>query len=76
VSNEVLAAASFAIAVTAILLTLWQNFLQQRATQAQVFLHLLDKSDDPAVADSLDLLATLPHQETCQAFLLAESPEV
>jgi hypothetical protein len=74
-SNEVLVAASLLIATTAILLTFWQNFLQRRATQAQVFLHLLDKSGDPEVADGLELLATLPSYDNYQAFLSAESAE-
>jgi hypothetical protein len=74
-SNEIVAAASLLIATTAILLTLWQNVLQRRSTQAQVFLHLLDKSSDPEVADGLELVTTLPTYESYQAFLSAESAE-
>jgi hypothetical protein len=75
-SNTVLAVASLLIALTAIVLTLWQTFLQRKATQAQVFLHLLDKSDTPAVADGMELLATLPPYESYHAYLSDESPEV
>jgi hypothetical protein len=58
------------------LLTVWQTFLQRKATQAQVYLHLLDKSDTSDVADGPELLAALPPYESYRAYLSAESPEV
>jgi hypothetical protein len=41
---DIIAAVSLIIATTAVLLTLRQNVLQGRATEAQIFLHTLDQS--------------------------------
>ena len=74
-STAIITVASLLIAVTAVLLTLWQNVLQRRATQAQVFLHMLDQSTENEVSDGLRSLASLKPYETLEAFETATPDE-
>lgn len=73
--TEVITAVSLLIAVTAVLLTLWQAVLQRRASQAQVFLHMLDQFNGDDVYDGCVSLYALPTYDTYELYERTESAE-
>jgi len=66
---------SLLIAVSAVCLTLWQNVLQRRAAQAQVFLHMLDQfKSDEVFKGSLSLIRVAPY-DSLDAFEAGETED-
>jgi hypothetical protein len=65
---------SLLIAVAAVCLTLWQNVLQRRAAQAEVFLHMLEQSLSYDVANGMNLLIALKDYDTFEAYESSEPP--
>lgn len=61
------------IATMAVLLSLWQNVLQRRALQAQVFLKILEQSLSSDVANGINTLMTLAPYSTFSDYQSAES---
>lgn len=73
--NEIAATVSLAVAVTAVLLSLWQNVLQRRALQTQVFLQILEQSLTSDVTRGINVLISLPNYDSFEAYLAGESQE-
>jgi len=66
---------SLLIAVSAVGLTLWQNVLQRRAAQAQVFLHMLDQFKSVEVFNgSVSLIRVAPY-DSLDAFEAGETQD-
>jgi hypothetical protein len=73
--TEVITISSLLIALTALGLTLWQNMLQRRALQAQVFLHMLDQFGSEYVSNGSACLTRLQHYDDFEAFESGETAE-
>ena len=74
-TNELIALLSVIIALVAVLLTLWQNFLTRKAVQSQVLLSLKELGKDVDYFEGMKVIATLKDYETYQAYLQSEPEE-
>jgi hypothetical protein len=77
-SRDVIPFVSLLIAVSAVCLTLWQNVLQRRAAQTQVFLHMLDQfKSDEVFKGSVSLIgvASYDNLEAFDASVTQETQE-
>jgi hypothetical protein len=66
---------SLLIAVGAVCLTLWQNVMQRRAAQAQVFLRMLDQFNSDRVFNGSEALNKLQPYDSLEAFEAQETQE-
>lgn len=74
-STNIITAASLLIALAAVCLTLWQNVLQRRAAQAQVFLHMLDQFGNNDVSKGSVIISRLGTYTSLDDFDAAETVE-
>jgi hypothetical protein len=73
--RDVIPFVSLLIAVGAVCLTLWQNVLQRRAAQAQVFLHMLDQFKSDAVFRGSVSLIKVASYDNLEAFEASETQD-
>jgi hypothetical protein len=71
--RDVIPFVSLFIAVSAVCLTLWQNILQRRAAQAQVFLHMLDQFNSDEVFKGSVSLIRVASYDNLEAFEASET---
>lgn len=70
---DVVAFISIIIALVAVLLTLWQNFLTRRAVQSQVLLSLKQLAKDANYFDGMTTIIALKRYDTYEAYVQGES---
>ncbi len=74
-SSEIISLISVLIAVAAVLLALWQNFLTRRAVQAQVFLTVEQQAKEECYADGIAMISSLNTYDNFDTFASSETKE-
>jgi hypothetical protein len=73
--TEFVAIVSVIIAVTALLLTLWQNILTRRAVQSQVLLSIRELAQDSNYNEGMPVITNLKNYDNYDEFVASESKE-
>jgi len=74
--NEIISLVSLLIAMTALLLTLWQNFLTRQAAQAEVFIELEQLGREVHWEDGITLMVSLKDYSDFDTFAKSEPKEI
>jgi len=73
--SSVIALVSMIIAVVALFLTLWQNIITRRATQASVFIQLEQFAEDFGYSNGIEIISSMKKYDSYSEFCALESEE-